>query len=139
MEKKQITVVIGCVSDSDRILITSRHEPQFPEVDGKWGFPGGKVNFGENPRETIVREIKEEVGFDIEVLELIPHVHATVWNYPDRFQHVIVLCYRCRLAPGSPNSFDNKKDEIREAKWVSIEEARKHDNLRGMDEFYDLL
>jgi 8-oxo-dGTP diphosphatase len=46
-------------------LIAQRAEDQ--KLAGKWEFPGGKVEFGETTEECLIREIKEELGINIEV------------------------------------------------------------------------
>lgn len=62
-----MSVVVGAVIVRDgRVLAARRTRPA--ELAGKWEFPGGKVEEGENPREAVVRELREELSSTIEVL-----------------------------------------------------------------------
>jgi 8-oxo-dGTP diphosphatase len=62
---KEVTAAI--LMKDGKVLIAQRAEDQ--KLGGKWEFPGGKVEFGETPEECLKREIKEELGIDIEVNE----------------------------------------------------------------------
>lgn len=66
---KQIEVVGAVFRKGDAILACRRsmHRPS----GGKWEFPGGKVEEGESQEAALVREVKEELGIDIEVGNLI--------------------------------------------------------------------
>ena len=58
-------VVAGIVYDAQgRVLIAQR--PTGKELAGRWEFPGGKVAHNENPGAAIVRELREELGIEIE-------------------------------------------------------------------------
>ncbi len=75
-------------------LITRRYENA--HQGGLWEFPGGKVEPGETPEETLKREVAEELGVEIEVGEPLPPIeHA----YHDRT--VRLLPYRATLVPRS--------------------------------------
>ena len=64
---KQITVIVGLVIREGKLLMVKRHEPEVKGAHMKWEFPGGKVDIGETPEQAIVREVKEETGYDIEM------------------------------------------------------------------------
>ncbi len=61
-------VVAGLLVEEGKIFIAQRLESD--SSPGKWEFPGGKVEEGETPRSALVREWKEELGVDIEVIRL---------------------------------------------------------------------
>jgi 8-oxo-dGTP diphosphatase len=67
-EKKTIRVVAAILTYGDEILVCRR--AQHKVSAGLWEFPGGKIESGESARSALVREIKEELGIDIEVGEL---------------------------------------------------------------------
>ncbi len=59
-------VAAGVIYDEEgKILVCRRGYGKNPDTDGRWEFPGGKLEPGETARETIVRELREEL--DIEV------------------------------------------------------------------------
>ena len=63
---REHTVVAAVIRDRDgRVLITRR--PHDRHMGGLWEFPGGKVEPGEAPAPALTRELKEELGLDIEV------------------------------------------------------------------------
>ena len=71
---KQITVFVGLVVHSGKLLMVKRDEPEVKGAHLKWEIPGGKVDFGETPEESIVREIKEEIGVNVKVKGLLPTI-----------------------------------------------------------------
>jgi 8-oxo-dGTP diphosphatase len=75
-----IHVVAGALFDAEgRVLIAQR--PPGKHMAGGWEFPGGKREPGETPRETLVRELREEL--DVEVREAAPLI-AYEHQYPQR-------------------------------------------------------
>ena len=63
MEKKQLTIVVAIINNAKgEILFAKRNEPETPEIHNMWEFPGGKIEFGEDPEEAVVREVAEETG-----------------------------------------------------------------------------
>src|ERR1051326_2887469 len=103
-ENKQITIVVAVIkNERGQILFAKRKEPGNPEVDGKWEFPGGKIEFGEEPEQAVIREAKEETGLTIKIERLLPKVYTNVWQkseYQDNYQ-VLILSYECTVVSRS--------------------------------------
>ena len=73
---------------------------------GKWEFPGGGVEFNETLAQALVREVREEYGFDIEVLELLDVVDHII---PAEKQHWVSPSFLCRVKSGEPRILEPHK------------------------------
>lgn len=58
-------VVAGALVDGSRLLVAQRRRP--PELAGLWELPGGKVADGETESQALARELREELGVDVEI------------------------------------------------------------------------
>ncbi|MBD9651967.1 8-oxo-dGTP diphosphatase MutT [Ensifer sp. PDNC004] len=94
---KKIVLVAACaLVDSDgRILLAQR--PEGKSLAGLWEFPGGKVEAGETPEETLIRELEEELGIRTKVACLAPLTFAS--HTYDEF-HLLMPLYVCRRYEG---------------------------------------
>ncbi|MGE5559759.1 MAG: (deoxy)nucleoside triphosphate pyrophosphohydrolase, partial [Chloroflexota bacterium] len=97
---QQLVVTAAIIERGDDILITQRKVGTSQGL--LWEFPGGKVRFGEDPRACLAREIREELGSDLEVGPLFT-VASHVY---DDDRHIILIVYRCRLRGGEPRPLD---------------------------------
>jgi 8-oxo-dGTP diphosphatase len=103
------TVVVGAaILAHGRLLAARRVHPS--TMAGGWEFPGGKVNRGESPEQACVREIREELGCEIEVVDRLPGVQPL---NPGFVLHVL----EARLVSGEP--VPHEHDALR---WLSAEE-----------------
>lgn len=126
MEKMNVVAVI--IRDSDKVFATARC---YGEYKGWWEFPGGKIKDGETPEEALVRTIKEEWDFDIEVLEYIDTIE---YDYPQF--HLSMKYYFCNFVSGeltlkeTANARRLTRDSIDSVKWlpsnITIIEKIKH-------------
>lgn len=73
-------VVAAVIMKGDKVLIVQKGNTRFAYTSGKWEFPGGKIEDGEQPEEALRREISEELDMDISVNEWLVAVEHT---YPD--------------------------------------------------------
>ena len=109
--KKQykIEVVAAIIHQGGRILATQRG---YGEHQGKWEFPGGKMEAGETEEEAIVREIREELNVGIRVERKVCTVE---YDYP-KF-HLVMHCFWCSMAEG-----EMELKEHRSARWLERSE-----------------
>lgn len=85
-----------------RLLLTRR--PAGAHLAGLWEFPGGKREPGESWEQCLARELREELGIEVRVLDCVfDHTHA----YPDRT--IRLRFYRCRLERGEPAGLDGQE------------------------------
>ena len=85
-----VEVVAAVIQRDGRYLITRRLEGT--HLAGLWEFPGGKILPGEKPEEALRREVREELGVEASVGELIETV---TWDYPEKT--VRILFFRCAV------------------------------------------
>lgn len=133
---KQITVFSGCVIKGDKVLMVLRNEPECKEAHLKWEFPGGKVDFGETPEESVAREIFEETGVKVKVKRLIPWVGTAYWEYNWGTQQTLCFVYECEFVSQQEVEKDHHVEKI---EWVNIVEVKKLPSLPGTHEILDLL
>ena len=93
----KIVLVAACaLVDADgRVLIAER--PPGKAMAGLWEFPGGKVEAGERPEDTLIRELSEELGITVREACLAPLTFAS-HGYPDF--HLLMPLYVCRKWEG---------------------------------------
>lgn len=63
----------------------------------EWELPGGKVDIGEQPTQTVLREMREELGFETEIVKIVYAWVYRVNQSSDESGGVLVLCYLCKL------------------------------------------
>jgi 8-oxo-dGTP diphosphatase len=112
---KLVLVAACALIDADgRVLIAQR--PEGKPMAGLWEFPGGKVETGERPEQSLIRELKEELGIVVKEDCLAPLTFAS-HLYPDF--HLLMPLYVCRRWEGFVEAQEGQR-----LKWVRPTELR---------------
>jgi len=112
-----IGVGVGAMifNEKGKVLLTLRGAKSRNQI-GKWEFPGGRVNFGEKLEEAIRREIKEELGIEIEVGDLY-YVADDILK--EEKQHWVSPAFTCKIKRGVPKILEPGKFE--KIGWFSLD------------------
>ena len=112
--KKIIEVSAALIFRGGQLLITQRHA--HAHLGGLWEFPGGKREAGETFEQCLVREIREELGVEITVGELVEEI---THDYPEK--SVRLNFFECELLSGEPQPID-----CAAVKWIGKSEFAAH-------------
>jgi 8-oxo-dGTP diphosphatase len=94
----KLVLVAACalIDPDGRVLLAER--PAGKSMAGLWEFPGGKIEPGERPEETLIRELEEELGIAVQEACLAPLTFAS-HRYDDF--HLLMPLYVCRRWDGT--------------------------------------
>ncbi|MCM3745393.1 NUDIX hydrolase [Sporosarcina luteola] len=99
-----------CINEQMEILMVKSYESE------GWAVPSGGIEEGESPEECCVREVKEETGYDVKVIERLKVKETTIHD-------IQVKTYYFRVEKIGESSGINDPDEIiAEADWKSVSE-----------------
>jgi len=108
-----LLVTAAIIIHNGKVLLTKRKaDVPYPLL---WEFPGGKVEPGEDPRDCMVREIREELAIEVAVTGIYEVIYH---KYPER--SVLVLAYRCQWQSGEIIDLD-----VSEHRWTCPRELIK--------------
>lgn len=86
--------VRAAVFRDGRILLVREKE------DGRWTLPGGWADVGDSPSGAVVREVKEESGYDVKVRKLLALLDRNLHGHPPIAAHAYKLFFQCDLVGG---------------------------------------
>lgn len=107
--KKRIEVTGAVLTDGNRVLAARRGPGR--SLAGYWEFPGGKVEEGESPHESLSRELREELLCAVSVGD-----HITTTEHEYDFATIVLSTYFCKLLDGEPQLTEHE-----EVRWVSAD------------------
>ena len=128
---KQPIIGVGAVIIKDgKILLEKRkNEPG----KGKWSIPGGLVELGESVEQTVIREVKEETGLDVEKPEHIDVVDNIIRDENDEVKyHFVIIDYFMKLKGGTLKA----ATDAEELRWVAFDEVQKYDLTKTFRAFF---
>ena len=110
-----LEVVAGLVRDGERFLICQR--PAHKARGLMWEFAGGKVEAGESGQQALKRELREELGIEVEVQEQVADVS---YAYPELSVHLTL--YGAAITSGTPQLLEHN-----DLRWIALDEANNAD------------
>jgi 8-oxo-dGTP diphosphatase len=119
LASKRPTVLVSAavLIDGRRVLVTQRKTGT--HLAGAWEFPGGKVEPDEDPRDALVRELREELGVEAGVGDI---VEVSFHRYPTKT--VLLMFFEAWLVPGSPPP---RAIEVADLRFAAADELRDED------------
>jgi ADP-ribose pyrophosphatase YjhB (NUDIX family) len=90
---------------------------------GQWTIPGGAVEVGETLKDAVARELKEETGLEVRVLDLVDAFERIIPDDVGRARfHYVLLDYLCEPAGGEPRA----GSDVRDVAWVRAEDFTRY-------------
>lgn len=109
---RTVIVSAGIVIEDGKVLLSRRK--QGTHLAGKWEFPGGKAEQGEDPRAALRRELEEELGITVRVGEILD---VTFHHYDDADKAVLLLFFEAEREAGSPAP---RALDVAEVAWCGL-------------------
>jgi len=128
---KQPIIGVGAVIIKDgKILLEKRkNDPG----KGKWSIPGGLVELGESVEQTVMREVEEETGLEVEKPEHIDVVDNIIRDESGRVKyHFVIIDYFMKLKGGTLKA----ASDAEELKWVPLSDVEKYDLTKTFRAFF---
>ena len=115
---KPIRKAVRCYLIKDNEVVVTKYK-KGNKKEGYYDIPGGKIEEGETPKQTAIREMKEETGIEIQNLK---YKGIMTIEYPDRM--FILDTFISREYEGEPQEFEENKSE-----WIDIDELLKKEKI----------
>jgi 8-oxo-dGTP diphosphatase len=107
------------IRDGRALLIRRGSAP----LIGQWSIPGGSLDLGETIPEGIRRELKEETGIDVRVVELIEVFERIFRDDAGKIQyHFVIVDYLCEYIAGEAQA----ASDVTDAAWVREDELERY-------------
>ncbi len=121
MPKKIINVVAAAIEKDGKFFCAQR--PEGKSLGGFWEFPGGKLETGESPEQALIREIKEELNSEIEI---VTYINEASYDYD--FGTVVMKTYHAKLISGNLELLEHQNstwlapNELDTLNWAPVDQ-----------------
>lgn len=114
-KKPHHNIAVGIiVNEGQQVLIA--HRPEDAMLGGLWEFPGGKQEDGESLKEAAARELKEELGVDVQINQDFMTLKHTYSHFK-----ITLHAFLCEMSGGKP-----KPNTSQQIKWVDIKQLEEY-------------
>ena len=122
---RPVVGVGAIITDGDRVLLVRRgREPS----KGLWSIPGGMLELGESLVEGIRREVREEVGLEVRVLEIVEVLDRVIYDDDGKIEyHYVLVDYVCKPLSGTLRV----ADDADAAEWVNRRDVSSYEITKG--------
>jgi 8-oxo-dGTP diphosphatase len=100
-----LVVAAALMNEKGEVLLAER--PEGKQLAGHFEFPGGKIEAGELPEAALIRELKEELGIDVDASALEPLTFLS-HSYPEFGFHLLMPTWLIRVWRGTPQALEHK-------------------------------
>jgi 8-oxo-dGTP diphosphatase len=119
LAQRPVVAVLAVTVRDARVLLVRRANP--PD-QGKWGFPGGRVELGEPIKQAALRELKEETGVDADPVEVLTVLDVIDRNPAGALRfHYVLVAVLCRWRAGEAVAASDALD----ADWYALDDIRR--------------
>ena len=126
MESSRMIIgVLGLAMNSKgEFLVTFRCDDR-EQMNNKWQVPGGGMEYGEKAEQTLLREMKEELGVDAKILFPYSFNYTQTWESEETNSHVFLVTYVIDIG----NQEITLNEEATQYKWVTSETLDRQNSL----------
>lgn len=103
--------VRAVILEDNRILLVKERS------DNLWTLPGGWVDVNESPTEAVIKEAKEETGYDVSIVRFLAFWDKLKHDYPPQWPHAYKCFFQCKIEGGLPQ----ENLEISEIAFFSVD------------------
>jgi len=119
LAQRPVVAVLAVTVRDARVLLVRRANP--PD-QGKWGFPGGRVELGEPAKQVALRELKEETGVEADAVAVLTALDVIDRNPAGAIRfHYVLIAVLCRWRAGDAVA----ADDALEVGWYAPDEIRR--------------
>lgn len=133
-DDKHVVVPFALIVKEGKVLLSLRNEPHRPAYHKKWQMPGGSMEVGETLIGNVVREAKEEVGYDVEVVEQINYIGVESQQAGNLTYQVYLIPFVCKIIGGDGVYNDA---ETLDVKWVEVDDVLNHEMISNNDKMFE--